>query len=91
MFRFQTSSDDNRAAVDYTHANIEYNSPAPLLVSQVSSQTYSPTVSKGSLTAMSSTDSEEPLTSSYSFSVDQAVPGHSVAEFGYVGSKTTNG
>jgi hypothetical protein len=89
-FRFQNSSDDVRAAVDFTHANAQYNAPAPLLVSQIDSQTFTPTVSKGSVTAVNSTDDEEPLTTNYSFSVTQALPAHSVAEFSYVGNQTTH-
>jgi hypothetical protein len=91
QYRFQMSSDDVRSAMNISHANIQYNSPTPLLVSQIDSQAYAPTVSKGSVTAFSSTDDEQPLTSSYSFTITQALPAKSVAEFGYIGSKTTNG
>src|SRR5271157_962445 len=35
LFRFQMSSDDVRSAMNISHANIQYNSPAPLLVSLI--------------------------------------------------------
>jgi hypothetical protein len=91
QYRFQMSSDDVRAAMNVSHANIQYNSPAPLLVSQIDAQAFQATVSKGGMTAFSSTDDQRPLTTSYSFSVTQALPAKSVAEFGYVGSSTTHG
>ena len=43
------------------------------------------------MTTFSSTDDQQPLTTSYSFSVTQSLPGKSVAEFGYVGSQTAHG
>jgi hypothetical protein len=91
QYRFQMSSDDVRAAMNVSHANIQYNSPAPLLVSQIDAQAFQPTVSKGGMTAFSSIDDQQPLTTSYSFSVTQALPGKSVAELGYVGSQTAHG
>jgi hypothetical protein len=91
QYRFQMSSDSVRGAMNVSHANIQYNSPAPLLVSQIDAQAFVATVSKGSMTTFSSTDDQQPLTTSYSFSVTQSLPGKSVAEFGYVGSQTAHG
>jgi len=89
-YRFQTSSDSVSAALNLTHANAQFNSPAPLLVTQIDSSVYQPVASKQAVTAMMSGDDEEPLTTTYSFTITQAMPGRSVAEFGYVGNQTTH-
>ena len=89
-YRFQTSSDSVSAALNLTHQNALFNSPAPLLATQIDSSVYQHVVSKNAVTAMSSTDSEEPLTTTYSFTVTQAMPAHSAAELGYVGNQTTH-
>ena len=89
-YRFQTSSDSVSGALNLTHQNALFNSPAPLLVTQIDSSVYQPVVSRNAVTAMNSTDSEEPLTKTYSFTITQAMPAHSVAELGYVGNQTTH-
>lgn len=89
-YRFQTSSDSVSAALNLTHQNAQFNSPAPLLVTRIDSSVYQPVVSKNAVTAMDSSDSQEPLTTTYSFTIRQAMPAHSVAEFGYVGNQTTH-
>ena len=43
------------------------------------------------MTAMSSTDDQQPLTASYSISITQSLPFRSVMEMSYIGSKTTHG
>jgi len=89
-YRFQTSSDSVSGALNLSHANAQFNSPAPLLATQIDSSVYQPVVSKHAVTAMLSGDDEEPLTTTYSLTITQAVPGHSVTEFGYIGNQTTH-
>ena len=89
-YRFQTSSDSVSAALNLTHQNAQFNSPAPLLVTQIDSSVYQPVVAKGAVTAMSSTDSQEPLTTTYSLAVTQALPARSVGELAYVGNQTSH-
>ena len=45
-YRFQTSSDSVSGALNLTHQNALFNSPAPLLVTQIDSSVYQPVVSR---------------------------------------------
>jgi hypothetical protein len=90
MYRYHDEQNVQAGALAISSGAYTYSVPnpsggAPQTLSYISGITPS-AVLPGSITALNPNDTEQPLTTSYSFTISQRMPWASTAEFSYVGN-----